>query len=161
MRFHDEDQATELTPLNADLKAKPRCGSISRDLIFPGLMLLHGSIGVAFFTLSRGWTVLDSIYFVMLTLSTVGYGDMTPQTQGEKLFTTFYVLVGFCLLGYGLGKLATVVTRREEATFSEHLRQASRIMLNTLTLYESTYSARLVLTQHSHGCKQQTDFVLT
>ena len=29
----------------------------------------------------------------------LGTGDMTPTTQGQKIFTTFYVLVGFCLLG--------------------------------------------------------------
>lgn len=42
----------------------------------------------------EGWSVVDSFYFSVITLTTVGFGDFTPQTTVGKLFTAFYVLSG-------------------------------------------------------------------
>lgn len=43
-------------------------------------------------------TVIDSIYFSITTITTVGYGDIAPQTDIGKIFTAVYVLLGFGLL---------------------------------------------------------------
>ena len=37
---------------------------------------------------------VDSIYFSVITLTTVGYGDFSPTTTTGKVFTIFYVLAG-------------------------------------------------------------------
>ena len=39
-------------------------------------------------------TYLDALYFSVMTLATVGYGDLAPQTALGKLFTIIYVLIG-------------------------------------------------------------------
>jgi len=39
-------------------------------------------------------TVTQAIYMCVVTLSTVGFGDFHPQTQGGKLFATVWMLVG-------------------------------------------------------------------
>eukprot|EP00808_Paulinella_micropora_P014924 g56778.t1 len=56
------------------------------------------AIGVIFYTLVEGWTVLNSIYFILVTMLSVGYGDFTPNTQGSKVFTTIYAFVSFILM---------------------------------------------------------------
>ncbi len=48
-------------------------------------------------------TMVDSVYFTMVTYSTVGYGDITPITQQAKFFTISMILVG-------LGAFATTFT---------------------------------------------------
>jgi len=42
----------------------------------------------------EGWGWIDAIYFATVTMATVGYGDLAPATDGGKLFTIAYVLVG-------------------------------------------------------------------
>lgn len=37
---------------------------------------------------------VDAYYFSVITLATVGYGDIVPQTTFGKIFTTFYIFAG-------------------------------------------------------------------
>lgn len=41
---------------------------------------------------------VDSIYFCVITLATVGYGDITPTTDIGKIFTIFYILSGIGII---------------------------------------------------------------
>lgn len=52
------------------------------------------ALGTVFYHFIEGWRWLDSYYFSVVTLATVGYGDFTPKTDIGKLFTTFYILSG-------------------------------------------------------------------
>jgi voltage-gated potassium channel len=64
--------------------------------------------GTGFYSLVEGLRFVDALYFSVVTLTTVGYGDFAPQTDAGKLFTTLYVLVGVGIL---LSFVTTVATR--------------------------------------------------
>lgn len=50
--------------------------------------------GTVFYARVEGWHWLDALYFSTSTLSTVGYGDLSPETRIGKIFTVIYIFVG-------------------------------------------------------------------
>lgn len=60
------------------------------------ILLLTGS--TTFYTQVEHWRIIDALYFSVMTMATVGYGDFTPTTDIGKLFTiiyTFFSIGGF------------------------------------------------------------------
>jgi hypothetical protein len=75
-----------------DLFFDPRTRPI---FIYAALII---GIGAAVYHWLEGWSWLDSFYFVVVTLTTIGYGDLSPTTPLSKLITIFYGLNGVILL---------------------------------------------------------------
>lgn len=71
---------------------KPRLGKI----LFFGIAII--GVGTVALHLLEGLTLVDAFYFSVITLTTVGYGDITPQTDAGKIFVSIYVLVGITML---------------------------------------------------------------
>jgi voltage-gated potassium channel len=94
------------------------------DAAFRTLLALVVSLllsGTVFFTLVEGWSVLDSIYFSVTTLTTVGFGDPAPTTAAGKIFTIVYIFVGLGVIGGFINVLAkhTFARQRRRAGVSE------------------------------------------
>lgn len=53
------------------------------------------------------WSIVDSAYFSIVTFTTIGYGDLFPDTPRARLFTCFWALSGVACLGIALGVLGT------------------------------------------------------
>lgn len=86
-------------------------------------------VGTLFYRNVEGWRWLDSIYFCVVTLATVGYGDLSPQTDAGKIFTMLYIVLGVGLVVAVVTKLAQsiVVARREESERAGRLNQRPRL----------------------------------
>ncbi len=67
-----------------------------RDLLFTTAVIL--GLGSVVYHYLEGWTWLDSLYFSVITLTTIGYGDFSPQTDGGKLFTIVYIVIGLGII---------------------------------------------------------------
>ena len=50
--------------------------------------------GTWIFHTIEDWSWAESFYFSVATLTTVGYGDIHPTTDGSRIFTALYILVG-------------------------------------------------------------------
>ena len=55
-------------------------------------------------------SIIDSMWWAVVTLTTVGYGDVYPETGGGKVFTALVTLVGVGLIAIPSGLLASVLT---------------------------------------------------
>ena len=63
-----------------------------RDLLITTFIILV--IGTVVFHYLEDWSWLDSLYFSVITLTTIGYGDFSPQTDGGKVFALIYIVLG-------------------------------------------------------------------
>lgn len=58
---------------------------------------------------------VDALYFIVVTLCTIGYGDIVPDSTFTKLFTSVFILVGFGFVDILLNGLVTYICDRQEA----------------------------------------------
>jgi len=94
-----------------------------RDPAFQFLTVITGIVlvlGTLFYHWVEGWRWLDSLYFCVMTLATVGYGDFTPKTDPGKIFAIFYVFIG-------IGLLVAVFTRLAEALIAAQRERFERL----------------------------------
>jgi voltage-gated potassium channel len=68
----------------------------------------------------EGWSYLDSLYFCVISLATVGYGDLTPTTPGTKIFTMIYIINGIAILLTVFDRIRVVRTRGLDSNESEN-----------------------------------------
>lgn len=86
-----------------------------RDSLFRAslyLTLLIPFSGTMFYATVEGLRWVDALYLSMVTLTTLGYGDLHPVTDAGKLFTIVYMLSG-------MGVVVTCVTRLARAMLRE------------------------------------------
>ncbi len=70
------------------------------------LLIVVGTVGYIWL---EGWSFLDALYATVITVTTVGYGDFTPQTQGGRIFAIFFTLIAIGLAGYAISTMAALV----------------------------------------------------
>jgi len=63
-----------------------------------------------------------AMYWTIMTITTVGYGDVVPQTDGGKIFTIVFIFFGLSIVAACVGLLAAQVARMSEGTSKESAR---------------------------------------
>ena len=86
---------------------------VKRNLYFAiFLMLILYIIGTFFYHNVEGWTIIEALYFLTATFSTVGYGDIAPKTDAGRLFTIFILWIG---ISVGFFLIYSMMAYRESA----------------------------------------------
>ena len=75
---------------------------LSTKYVTKGIILIIGLLiyGIVGSYLIMGLNLVDSIYYAVITMATVGYGDYFPETGIQKIFATTLALAGVALLAY-------------------------------------------------------------
>ena len=79
------------------------------------LSLLAGLtlVGTAWFRIVDGWPLTDSIYMTVITLTTVGYTEVRPLNDHDKLFICIYLAFGLGVFLYGAVQIGESIVRAE------------------------------------------------
>jgi voltage-gated potassium channel len=102
--------------------------SNNRRILFAVLAV---TIAIAFgtlgFSLIEGWSTLDSLYVAAQTVTTVGYGDLTPATRNGRIFSAVFMLMAVGVVLYALTSAVQAIVQSElVATFGQR-RQSRRM----------------------------------
>ena len=61
-------------------------------------------------TISK-WSFTNCLYFCMVTLTTVGYGDLTPDTVLSRWFLIFYAMLGLGVVAICLTTIGDTILK--------------------------------------------------
>ena len=106
--------------------------------------IIYVLFGALYYHFSQdNWTYIDGLYFSIVTLSTCGYGDMTPQGSFSIIFTTIYILIGLGLIAGAISVLASAFLESQfekshELTKSIELSDDDHKSINKCTLSDTT-----------------------
>ncbi|UCH48641.1 MAG: two pore domain potassium channel family protein [Betaproteobacteria bacterium] len=91
---------------------------LRRDDEFRALMVLLVLLlvgGALFYWEVEGWSVLDAIYFCVMTMSTVGYGDLAPTSPFSKIFTIVFTILSIGIFAAVVSKVVQLILERKKA----------------------------------------------
>jgi len=91
-------------------------------IILPVAVLIIGTVG---FMLLEDLDFLDAFYFTIVTISTVGYGDISPTTAASKGFNIFLIIIG-------IGTFLTIVTSVTQMLVQRSQNRVRKHRLNML-----------------------------
>ncbi len=94
------------------------------------LLLILFVVGIYFYHEFEGWSYLDTIYFMSMTITTVGFGDIVPVTEMGKIFTIFMVWIGISIAFFFIYSLAAYRESTIDKTFDKQILERLRIMKN-------------------------------
>jgi voltage-gated potassium channel len=70
--------------------------------------------GTVYFKLVEDWSWLDAYFFTVVTLSTVGYGNLVPATAAGKIGTTVFILLGLGIFAVAIQQFGAFAMRKRE-----------------------------------------------
>ena len=116
------------------------------------------TFGVAGYHQIEGWNLSDSLWMVIITLTTIGYGEVKPLTEEGRLFTLLVIIGGVSTGTYTLGKVTRYVieggliedlrserTRRKMKKLNDHYIVVGLGRLGREVIAELTHAGRAVV----------------
>jgi len=77
------------------------------------LLMMVGTVGLRVIEGPEKASWLDSLYMAVISLTTVGYGETIPLSDGGKIFIIFYLLAGLGIFTYGITLIGQWVVSME------------------------------------------------
>lgn len=85
------------------------------------------ALGTVAFHLLEGWSILDSLYVTVQTVTTVGFGDLTPRTALGRAFSTVFMMLGVGVVLYALTSTVQTIVHSELFARYGHSRKMSKL----------------------------------
>ena len=95
------------------------------------LLIIVYMISIPFFMHYEGFTPLDAFYLTSMTITTVGYGDLVPQTDEGKVFCVLLAFAGISIIFYHI----THIGQFRERTIDPHFKSQINMLRNLTNIY--------------------------
>lgn len=109
--------------INLMLLVRTLWRGMHEDPEFRALVVVMGFVlggGTLFYWQVEGWSIVDSLYFCVITMATISYGDLAPTSTLSKLFTIGFVILGIGLFATFVGKIVALMVKQREAWHHRH-----------------------------------------
>jgi voltage-gated potassium channel len=74
-------------------------------------------VGTAGFALIEGWSLFDSLYMAIITITTVGFSEIHPLSTGGRAFVIVYLFAGIGVFLFGVVQIGEMIVRAELQTW--------------------------------------------
>lgn len=92
-------------------------GPLRRLLLIAGLSSGVLTLGTAGYRLIEGRPLFESFYMTLISLTTVGYSEVWPLTEAERVFTSVLLIVGVTVVFASIGIMSDLVLQLELENF--------------------------------------------
>lgn len=75
-------------------------------LSITSFVALSGAVVMMFL---EDWEFVDAFYFAVVSMATVGYGDLSPETTAGKVFTIGFLVIGIGIFVLTVGAIAEAI----------------------------------------------------
>lgn len=91
------------------------------------LMVFILLVGVAGYRLISGYSWIDAVYMTVITMTTVGFGEVVPLDQESKIFTILLILASVLIMGYALSIITEYILSKNNIEELKHKRMQKQI----------------------------------
>lgn len=97
------------------------------------LLILLSSVvvfGIIGYMLIEGWPLLDAVYMTVITMTTVGFGEVRPLSNGGMIFTIVLVVGGAGVILYGISNITAIIVEGQlrDILRRRHMERAIKVL---------------------------------
>lgn len=89
-----------------------------------GMLLLTGVLG---YKIIAGYTWIDALYMTVITVATVGFGEVVPLGNRAKIFTIFLILISVLVVGYAISVITEYILNRYSSGKQKQITMKNKI----------------------------------
>ncbi|WP_298236913.1 potassium channel protein [uncultured Algibacter sp.] len=91
------------------------------------LLVVIMLIGVIGYIMISGYTWIDALYMTVITMTTVGFGEVVPLDDESKIFTIFLILASVVIVGYALSIITEYILSKDHIEELKHKKMQKKI----------------------------------
>lgn len=84
------------------------------------LLIIILLVGVSGYKMISGYSWVDALYMTVITMTTVGFGEVVPLDDQSKIFTIFLILASVVIVGYALSIITEYILSKNDLEELKH-----------------------------------------